>query len=201
MSPAELSPAEFEAAFKATMSLFDARTSSLTRGSEYEALRNIDLAEISTISGVSEERLRFHCNSAIGIVRIWLSDRSQAHTEHLWQLFNDQSDTFEGLRDVLLAHAVVLSGMNDARGEAMSSWFPRPSRIADANPHLHGTMGGILARASKAGVVRNDVAAGELASYALSALEAASNLPATDAVRRIVDLTLETLTSRTANKS
>ncbi|HEX8859609.1 MAG TPA: hypothetical protein VGC06_11070 [Actinomycetes bacterium] len=48
----------------------------------------------------------------------------------------------------------------------------------------------LLIEAAKAGDVRDDIAADELASYCLAALSAAASLPSKTAVRRLVAVTL-----------
>ncbi len=67
----------------------------------------------------------------------------------------------------------------------------------DAGAHteqrLHHLVQQLIADASSAGSVRNDVAAGELATYCLNALVAAGHLPSKAAVRRLVLVTLSGL--------
>jgi transcriptional regulator SbtR-like protein len=54
----------------------------------------------------------------------------------------------------------------------------------------------LLAEGANVGAIRNDVAPGELASYCLHALTAASSLPSKAAVRRLVEVTLAGLHPR-----
>ena len=54
----------------------------------------------------------------------------------------------------------------------------------------------LLAEATAAGDIRDDVAAEELACYCLHALTAASSLPTKAAVRRLVTITLAGLRPR-----
>jgi hypothetical protein len=48
----------------------------------------------------------------------------------------------------------------------------------------------LIAEGANSGQLRNDVAPGELASYCLHALSAASSMPSKAAVRRLVAVTL-----------
>jgi hypothetical protein len=59
--------------------------------------------------------------------------------------------------------------------------------------HLHAFLTGLVAEAAKAGEIRDDIDASELASYCLHALTAAQSLPSEDAARRLVTVTLDEL--------
>ena len=58
---------------------------------------------------------------------------------------------------------------------------------------LHEMLRGLLTEASGSGIVRNDLPAGELATYCLHALGAARRLSSKAAVRRLVEVTLDGL--------
>jgi hypothetical protein len=59
-----------------------------------------------------------------------------------------------------------------------------------ARQQLHAFLSDLLVAAVKAGKVRDDIAPGELASYCLNALAAASSMPSRDAVLRLVTVTM-----------
>jgi hypothetical protein len=65
--------------------------------------------------------------------------------------------------------------------------------VAHAQRHLDDLVRVLLREGAEAGVVRTDVAPGELASYCLHALAAAGSLPSKAAVRRLVSVTLSGL--------
>ncbi|HEY2305187.1 MAG TPA: hypothetical protein VGI05_04830 [Streptosporangiaceae bacterium] len=62
-----------------------------------------------------------------------------------------------------------------------------------AQQQLRAFIGDLLAEGAKTGALRGDIAAGELASYCLHALTAASTLPSKAAVRRLVAVTMDGL--------
>jgi hypothetical protein len=62
--------------------------------------------------------------------------------------------------------------------------------VARARQQLQGFIRDLLSEGARAGEFRDDVAADELASYALHALSAASSLTSKAAVRRLVKVTL-----------
>jgi hypothetical protein len=66
----------------------------------------------------------------------------------------------------------------------------RGEHVARAQQHLREFMRDLLIEAADAGAIRDDVAADELATYCLHTLTAASTLPSTAAVRRLVAVTL-----------
>jgi hypothetical protein len=66
----------------------------------------------------------------------------------------------------------------------------RDKHLAHAERLLHDFMRDLLVDAAKAGAVRNDVAAEELAAYCIHALGAASRLRSKPAVQRLVAVTL-----------
>lgn len=63
-------------------------------------------------------------------------------------------------------------------------------RHGSLRPLTEHTSQSLIAECSKAGDVRDDVSAGELATYCFHALTAAGNLPSKTAVRRLVEVTL-----------
>jgi hypothetical protein len=62
--------------------------------------------------------------------------------------------------------------------------------VAPAQQQLRNFIGDLLAEGAKTGDLRDDVAPGELASYCIHALTAASTLPSKAAVRRLVTVTM-----------
>src|SRR5262249_24345661 len=61
--------------------------------------------------------------------------------------------------------------------------------VARARQQLRDLVSDLLAAGAQAGVVRTDIAPGELASYCLHALTGAGSLPSEAAVRRLLGVT------------
>jgi len=72
----------------------------------------------------------------------------------------------------------------------------RGGHVAHAEQHLKALVRSLLQEAAKAGDIRADVPADELADYCLHALTAAGRLPSKPAVRRLVTVTLAGLCGR-----
>jgi hypothetical protein len=74
------------------------------------------------------------------------------------------------------------------------------TRFVEANSNamaaVRNMIGDLLAEGARTGDIRDDVAPGELATYCLHALTAASSLPSKAAVRRLVEVTLAGLHPR-----
>src|SRR5258707_14011684 len=78
-------------------------------------------------------------------------------------------------------------------GTELATLVHRGERAAEAEQQLLGFIGDLIAEGAQAGELRDDVTPGELASYCLSALAAASSMPSTAAVRRLVTVTVSGL--------
>jgi hypothetical protein len=69
----------------------------------------------------------------------------------------------------------------------------RADHAVDAHEQLHDFVSGLIADGVRAGRIRSDVGANELASYCLHALSAAGTLASKAAVKRLVTITLDGL--------
>jgi hypothetical protein len=73
---------------------------------------------------------------------------------------------------------------------ALAALLHRGEHVVAAHQQLHEFIRELLIEGALAGVLRDDVDSGELATYCLHALTAASGLPNRAAVRRLVAVTL-----------
>jgi transcriptional regulator SbtR-like protein len=71
-----------------------------------------------------------------------------------------------------------------------AAFLHRGEHLDHAQQHLTGLIADLIAQAAHTGNVRDDIAPQELARYCLHALGAASGLPSTDAVSRLVEVTV-----------
>ena len=76
------------------------------------------------------------------------------------------------------------------RDTELAAVMHRDPHVAHAEHHLRHLFRDLIAGAAAAGEVRDDIGADELAGYCIHALTAASTMPSTAAVRRLVDVTL-----------
>jgi AcrR family transcriptional regulator len=98
-----------------------------------------------------------------------------------------------GLRSTTMSRIAERTGIGRA---TLYKYFPDVESILIAwhhqhvAAHLEHLIRDVLADATTAGHVRDDIAPDELATYCLHALAAAGELPSETAVRRLVSLTL-----------
>ncbi|SRR6266700_6377495 len=90
----------------------------------------------------------------------------------------------------LRAYALITHQSHGHHGTELAALLHRGAHIARAQQQLRDMIQALLTEAAATGEVRDDVTPAELASYCLHALTAASSLPSTAAVRRLVTVTL-----------
>jgi hypothetical protein len=95
-----------------------------------------------------------------------------------------------------VALSIISNTFTDPHSTDLSVLLHRGEHVTKAHQHLAALVEELLAEAARSGDVRDDVAPGELASYCLHALGAASDLASEAAVRRLVTVTLAGLRPR-----
>jgi hypothetical protein len=97
---------------------------------------------------------------------------------------------------VLEAYALISHESKGHRDTELAALLHRDEQVIVAEKHLRNMIGDLLAEPARTGDIRDDVAPGELATYCLHALTAASSLPSKAAVHRLVEVTLAGLHPR-----
>jgi hypothetical protein len=118
------------------------------------------------------------------------------HLGYLAEVRDRAGDAGEALAGVLEAYALISYESKGHRDTELAALLHRDKQVILAEKHLRNMIGDLLAEGAKVGTVRNDVQPGELASYCLHALTAASSLPSKAAVRRLAEVTLAGLHPR-----
>jgi AcrR family transcriptional regulator len=162
-------------------------------------LRSVTMAQIAERTGIGRATLYKYFPEVETILVAWHDRHVTGHLQHLAEARDAATDPGARLRAVLTAYAHVVHEMSRRHhGTELSAVLHRDERVAAAQQQLHDLVVDVLAEAARAGDVRTDVAPDELATYCVSALGAAGNLPSTDAVGRLVALTLTALRPGTA---
>lgn len=116
--------------------------------------------------------------------------------EHLTRL-SDLRDQIEDPRERLGAVAQAYAQICHHRAQhgtlELAALLHPPESIAGPEEQLHDLFEGLVADAVTVGAVRLDIPVGELATYCLHALGAASALPTRQAVERLTTVTLDAL--------
>ena len=159
-------------------------TAALVRES---GLASVTMSQIAKATGIGRATLYKYFPGVEAILIAWHQRQVRSHLAALTQV-RDQPGTADArLAAVLQAYALIVHEQHE--GE-LAALLHRGEHVPRAHQHLHGLIRDLLAEAATTGEVRVDVPPDELASYCLHALTAASSLPATDAVRRLVMVTL-----------
>lgn len=156
-------------------------------------LQSVSMSQIAEQTGIGRATLYKYFSDVESILVAWHERHVAAHLEQLVEIRDQAGDPVERLEAVLLAFAFI---SHERHGTDLAALLHRGDHIARAQEHLSTMLRDLLAAAAKAGAVRDDVAPGELASYCLHALTAASGLPSKAAVRRLVQVTMAGLRTR-----
>jgi len=153
-------------------------------------LRSVTMSQIAEETGIGRATLYKYFPDVDAILLAWHDRQITGHLAQLAEVRDRAGGPGERLEAVLEAFALIsheLQGLHD--GE-LAAFLHRDQHVARAQRHLRGMIRDLIAAGAATGVIRNDVAPDELASYCLHALAAARGLPSKAAVRRLVTVTL-----------
>ena len=156
-------------------------------------LRSVSMSQIADETGIGRATLYKYFPDVEAILIAWHQRQIAGHLEQLARLRDQAGGAGERLRAVLEAYALI---QHEHHGSELAALLHRGQHVARAQRHLTDLLRELLMECVKSGEVRADVAPGELASYCLHALNAASSLPSKAAVGRLVKVTLAGLRSR-----
>jgi len=148
----------------------------------------VTMSEIAEQAGIGRATLYKYFPDVEAILLAWHEQHVAQHLEGL-RAARDRADApGERLAAVLEEYARQVHGR--PHGTELASFVHRGERFERAQRELHGFVADLIADAARAGGVRDDVVADELAVYCLHALAGASTLPSEAAVRRLAAVTL-----------
>ena len=153
-------------------------------------LRSVTMSQIAEETGIGRATLYKYFADVDTILHAWHERQIAAHLEYLADVRDNAADAAARLEGVLGAYALVIHESHGRHNAELAAFLHRDAHVARAQQQLRDMIGRLLADAAATGDVRDDVAPGELASYCLHALSAASTVPSKAAVRRLVDVTL-----------
>ena len=150
-------------------------------------LRSVTMSQIAEQAGIGRATLYKYFPGVEAILLAWHERQIAGHLEQLTEVANRGGDAADRLEAVLKAYALIT---HEHRGGELVALMHHGEHLDRAQQHLSDLIAGLLAEAAANGDLRDDVAAGELASYCVHALAAAAGLPSKAAVRRLVTVTL-----------
>lgn len=163
-----------EAALAATESLVAER-----------GLRAVTMSAIAERTGIGRATLYKYFPDVESIAREWHRGRIDHHLSTL-RAAAAQPDPSAALHAVLVAYAGIAAGRR-RHSDAMAAALHGDPQVSDAHSAVMKLLTGLVAAAAKAGAVRADIPARELARFALAALAVAEQGGGAS-VERLVDL-------------
>src|SRR6266487_1882956 len=150
-------------------------------------LTSVTMSQIAGETGIGRATLYKYFPDVEAILIAWHERQVAGHLEHLAAVRDRAGDPGKRLEAVLEAYALI---NHEHHGTELAALLHRGEHIARARHQLRDFIGELLTDGARTGDLRDDVAPGELASYCIHALQAASTLPSKAAVRRLVTVTL-----------
>jgi len=160
--------------------------------------RSVTMSQIAERTGIGRATLYKYFADVEAILRAWHQRQVSGHLAQLEAARDRAVDPGGRLEAVLGAYALIARASHGHLDSELAALLHRDPQVAVAEQRVNGMLQELLREAAAAGQVRDDVAPEELASYCLHALTAASRLPSTAAIRRLVAVTLAGLRPRPA---
>ncbi len=158
-----------------------------------KGLRSVTMAQIAGATGVGRATLYKYFSGVEAILEAWHQRHVTRHLDHLGAIQREARPARDRLEEVLETYALI---GYEHHGNELAALVHQGEHVARARQHLKKLVQDLLTEAAMNGVVRDDVAAEELAGYCLHALGAADNLPSKAAVHRLVAVILTGLEPR-----
>jgi AcrR family transcriptional regulator len=157
---------------------------------EEHGLRSVTMSQIAEETGVGRATLYKYFSGVEAILIAWHERQITHHLAYLAEIRDQAGDAVVRLAAVLEAYALIAHESHGQHDTELAAFLHRDEQVARAQQQLRHMIRDLLDECAGAGVLRDDVAPDELASYCLHALTAARGLPSKAAVRRLVTVTL-----------
>lgn len=149
--------------------------------------QTLTMSQIAARAGIGRATLYRHFPDIDAVLTAWHERQVTAHLQQLADVGSRARSAGERLEAVLTTYAEL---SRHPHGAAPAARLHRGEHAADARTRLRVFLAELVAEAARAGQVRADVPAGELADYALGALSAAGGSASAAAVGRLLAVTL-----------
>lgn len=155
---------------------------------------SVTMSQVAEASGIGRATLYKYFPDVESILSAWHERDVAAHLDQLVRTASEQRSEERRLEAVLDCYALArYQHHHRRRGPDIAAFLHRDPVRDHADDALHRFLCDLLTTGARAGTVRADVPAGELAGFCLHALNAASHQPSKAAVRRLVAVTLDGL--------
>jgi AcrR family transcriptional regulator len=154
-------------------------------------LASVTMSQIAAAAGIGRATLYKYFPDVEAILVAWHDRHITRHLRQLAEARDAAAGPADRLEAVLTAFALIQHQHHDT--ELPVALLHRGEHVARAQQQLRDLVSDLLAAGAQVGVVRTDIAPGELASYCLHALTGAGSLPSEAAVRRLLGVTMSGL--------
>ncbi|HEY5273607.1 MAG TPA: TetR/AcrR family transcriptional regulator [Acidimicrobiales bacterium] len=154
-------------------------------------LRGVTMSQIAERTGIGRATLYKYFPDVEAILVAWHERHVAAHVDQLVELRDRASSPSDRLRSVLEGYASILYELaRQHHGGDLTALLHQGPHHVRVEHHLSQLIAELLVDATGSGDVRNDIGIEELVTYCTHSLSAASTLGSSDAVRRLVVLTV-----------
>lgn len=147
-------------------------------------LASVTMSQIAEKTGIGRATLYKYFPDVESILAAWHERHVSGHLDYLAQVRDQATGAAARLRAVLEAYALIVQ--ERPHGSELAATLHRGEHMTRAEQRLTDLVRDLVGAAVRSGDVRDDIPPGELASYCLSALGAASSLPSRASVGRLV---------------
>ena len=165
---------------------------------EERGLSGVTMSGIAELAGIGRATLYKYFPDVDAILAAWHDDQVADQVERLATVAAEPGAATDRLRRVLTAYAESRrhpGGPEHAGAVDLVASLHARADVHHASDELRRLVAGLIEAAVAAGEVRDDVAPGELAGFALAALSGAAHGDDTGATARLVFVTFDALAS------
>jgi len=160
-------------------------------------LLSVTMSQIAQATGIGRATLYKYFPDVEAILLAWHERGVSGHLKYLSEVRDQPGDARDRLKAVLEAYALIDHEHHGSehhrrhlQDPVLEALLHKGGHVARAHGELWAMITDLITEAAQTGDIRDDVSPGELASYCLHALAAASSLPSKAAVHRLVSVTL-----------
>ncbi|HEX9888278.1 MAG TPA: TetR/AcrR family transcriptional regulator [Nitriliruptorales bacterium] len=158
---------------------------------------NVTMSQIADEAGIGRATLYKYFSSIEEILRAWHDHQISRHLELLADIADRDEPAIGRLEAVLNTYAQIQHQRADhgaqPHGHELSAMLHRETDLAPAEKQLHDLVRTLIEAAAQDRQVRSDITPGELSTFCLHALSAASTARSKAATHRLVGLVLDGL--------
>jgi AcrR family transcriptional regulator len=146
-------------------------------------LAALTMSGIAAEAGLGRATLYKYFPDAEAVLVAWHERQISRHLRELAQVRDGAGSPAARLAAVLGTYAAI---QREHHGTELAALLHQGEHVARAHQQLQAFIAELLADGARAGEIRGDIAAGELAAYCLHALTAAGTAPSRAAVGRLL---------------